>query len=582
MNEKLKILLHDLDGKNEPNSDHSISSKINEVIDAAESLEEKSEHIAFSFEENYQNHATGWGTYYGPLMVWTGDDGKVYENPSLSMLTEEIFDYWEYRSEQTDNTLMKSRYAGLVWDLKNAALGKRPNHNMALRHVNALLKVCQKDLYKYPTEAITKITRAYSVACSLNNPVLVVNCINSAMKLEKRIADDNHAGLFGFCFDLFILGKDQNITKQQQDKLIDCQESRLLRVAQNESPWVCESAGIPLATYYRSLNRQEDVKRVVTIVGKSFENACKGQAAMLASSWYQHEHDIYINYNLKEEAESVSKKIAEIGPDVIESMQSFSHQTKIPTKKLEAYLTSMVDGGIEKALHRIALQFIPKKGQIEKQVLDLAKNHPLTYLFTKTLQDHRGRPVATIGSINDDLEGNTVHQLSQNLGTEAFFLRHSFNKLLQTYDIKTEDIINFIFESPVFEDTKRELFEKGISSFLNNDYYTTIHLLVPQAEAAIRTLIELTGGATLRKNRQGGLQLRTLDDLLREKTIGECFGKDAAFYFRILLTDQRGWNIRNDVCHGIIPAGAFNYSTADRIVHIILCLAQVREQEKNA
>ena len=86
------------------------------------------------------------------------------------------------------------------------------------------------------------------------------------------------------------------------------------------------------------------------------------------------------------------------------------------------------------------------------------------------------------------------------------------------------------------------------------------------------------GGATLRKNRQGGLQLRTFDDLLRDKRVEDCFGTDSSFYFRVLLTDQRGWNMRNDVCHGISPVGVFNYSTADRIMHVVLlCLAQVKE-----
>lgn len=98
---------------------------------------------------------------------------------------------------------------------------------------------------------------------------------------------------------------------------------------------------------------------------------------------------------------------------------------------------------------------------------------------------------------------------------------------------------------------------------------------MPQTEAAIRSLVELAGGATLRRNRQGGLQLRTFDDLLRDEKVEECFGIDLSFYFRILLTEQRGWNIRNDICHGISPSGAFNYSIADRVVHVILCLAQV-------
>jgi hypothetical protein len=358
--------------------------------------------------------------------------------------------------------------------------------------------------------------------------------------------------------------------------LISDLEERLLRVSKICSPWVSESAGIPLANYYRSKDRVDDVNRVIEIVGSHFESACEGAAPALASSWYQHVHGIYLSFNLRAKAEAVTRKISEIGPGVVESMQTFSHTTEIPKEKMDAYLESMVAGDLETALNRIVIQFLPRKGKIEQQVLELAKNHPLTYLFTKTLQDHKGRPVATIGGVEEDLEGNTIHQLSQDMAYTSFFLRHSLSKVIEVYKVTVDDFCNFIFASPIFEEPKRDLIKCGVNAFLNKDYVSSIHILIPQAEAAIRTLIEFGGGATLKKNRQGGLQLRTFDDLLRDEIVQNCFGDDSVFYFRVLLTDQRGWNLRNDTCHGISPAGSYNYSTADRVLHVLLCLAQVR------
>ena len=163
------------------------------------------------------------------------------------------------------------------------------------------------------------------------------------------------------------------------------------------------------------------------------------------------------------------------------------------------------------------------------------------------------------------------------MSIDSFFLRHSFSKTIEVYGLSLEELASFIMKSPIFEESKKDIVKKGVQAYLEEDYMSAIHILVPQAESAIRTLVELMGGATLRKNRQGGLQLRTFDDLLRDESVEKCFGADTAFYLRMLLTDQRGWNMRNDVCHGISPSGAFNYSTADRIVHVMLCLSQVRE-----
>lgn len=576
MDELLQKKLDELDSSKYSMSEHGISSQINSIAKDDDCLETRAERMAFGFCENYEERNTGWGTYFGPMMVFTGDDGKIYENPSLSLVTEEVVKYWAGRAETTNNPLMKARYYGLVFDLSNKTIGNRPDHQIALNYIAAIIDLVDNNICEHPTELIAKIKRAYRVSCSINNEALKISAIASAISLEDRIAEDDKAGLWGFCFDLFVVGKEKSLNEAQLTKLISDLEGRLLRVSKNCSPWVSESAAIPLATYYRSKDKIDDANRVIEILGSHFESACESAAPMLASSWYQHIHDIYLSFNLRTRAESVARKISEIGPSVVESMQTFSHTTEIPKEKMDAYLEGMAAGGLEAAMNRIAIQFLPKKGRIEQQVLELAKNHPLTYLFTKTLQDHKGRPVATIGGIEDDLEGNTIHQLSQVMGYESFFLRHSINKVIETYTATADDICNFIFTSPIFEESKKELIKCGISTFLNNDYTSSIHILIPQAEAAICALIEFSGGATLKKNRQGGLQLRTFDDLLRDQIIEKCFGHDSAFYFRVLLTDQRGWNLRNDTCHGINPVGSYNYATADRVLHVFLCLAQVR------
>lgn len=50
-----------------------------------------------------------------------------------------------------------------------------------------------------------------------------------------------------------------------------------------------------------------------------------------------------------------------------------------------------------------------------------------------------------------------------------------------------------------------------------------------------------------------GYQLRTLDDLLREQCVEDTFTSDGALYLQIVLTNQKALNIRNLLCHGIMP-----------------------------
>ncbi len=95
----------------------------------------------------------------------------------------------------------------------------------------------------------------------------------------------------------------------------------------------------------------------------------------------------------------------------------------------------------------------------------------------------------------------------------------------------------------------------------------------------MRNLVRLSGGSTYKPHRLGGLMLKVFDDLLREEAVVKSLGENVAHYFRVLFTDQRGWNIRNDVCHGITPLSAFSWPMIDRIFHALLVLAMLRADE---
>ena len=92
-------------------------------------------------------------------------------------------------------------------------------------------------------------------------------------------------------------------------------------------------------------------------------------------------------------------------------------------------------------------------------------------------------------------------------------------------------------------------------------------------------MVEIAGGGILKSARGGGFHLKTLDELLRAREVEGALGEDAGFYFRVLLTDQRGWNIRNKVCHGMIPPEQISKGVADRLLHVLLILAILRLNE---
>ncbi len=169
--------------------------------------------------------------------------------------------------------------------------------------------------------------------------------------------------------------------------------------------------------------------------------------------------------------------------------------------------------------------------------------------------------------------------MSQNMSISNLFLQEVLIGFKEKFRPTAEDLIKYLYRSPVFEEDKKAIIEKGIKFYLENDFISGIHLLIPQIEDAFRNLIEKAGGAIYKPGRNGGMNLKIFDEILREPIVSSVFDENVSFYLRILFTDPRGWNLRNLVCHGSISPQQITNDIADRVFHAILLLAQVREQK---
>lgn len=141
--------------------------------------------------------------------------------------------------------------------------------------------------------------------------------------------------------------------------------------------------------------------------------------------------------------------------------------------------------------------------------------------------------------------------------------------------------MNYLYISPVFPEETKPIIKTGLKAFFEKNYVVAIHLLIPQIENSLRNLSQLIGSPIYKPHRQGGLLLKNFEELIRDEKIKEILGEDIVLYLRVLFTDQRGWNVRNIVCHGMAPLSAFDQPVADRIFHTLLLLSLIQKQESS-
>src|SRR5207237_1109862 len=101
-----------------------------------------------------------------------------------------------------------------------------------------------------------------------------------------------------------------------EKKIIDDLERRVSQLGdlsggKPSNPWAAEYAALRLARYYKRSNRMEDVRRVLTIYGRCFEQLAQGASGMLGAGWLRNVHDHYREFGLRDEAETLLIKVRE-------------------------------------------------------------------------------------------------------------------------------------------------------------------------------------------------------------------------------------------------------------------------------
>lgn len=576
----LRQSLAELDGR-ESLPQHVWIAALNRVNDQAREAGLQSDDLRFELfaaEVTLNDAPAEWGTLFGPTMTMLRADQTRLDVPPLLGIDAAAVDYWTRRMEEATHPLMRARYADLVWDLSQTVANRRPPIRAAHLAIDSYVEAVATNRCEMHDGYGDYMRRPVALAASVNDQVRLAAAIARLDAYAAGAPDDDEREfrqreLLDLLTDLLPV---QRRPAAQMQGLIAALRARLEALAAGEPDhFTLGNVALPLADFYRDSNQLEEAQAVLRTYGAAVIRMADQAMAILGIAWLRGLHGIYTRFQMNPEAVDILARIEARQREVPGNLAPVRIPMEVNAQELEDFLAYVITDDLAESVARLAVNFVPDIEEQRQQMAQLAIEHPLAAAIPGILVAHDGREIAHLGGDDADT-GRLMHHLSQGMGFIAFHLRHALARFRERHAPDAQTLFDYCIASAVWPPDRHGVLRRGIEAFLVDDHVVAIHLLVTELENTVRNIARTIGVPLQRPNRFGGLDLRTFGDLLADEQIRQCLSENVATYMESVLTDQRGWNIRNTTCHGIRPFASFHSAASDRVMHIVLLLSLLR------
>lgn len=530
------------------------------------------ENMAFSFTTD-GDYAYEVDSYFKPSFHF------VTKYPTLESITVEALTYWQRRATETSNDILRARYGDLVWNFHRALkIQMHGAFTCAKLSIQSYLTIVKNRLITDQFSLNEMIERAYYLAKSLNQKEDIEKAQIAMIGLEESVTEDSHIGLWGLSYDNLILEK-SGISEEQKTKIIDAINSRfcalLQREASGENNWhALEFAVSKMITYHF---REGDKNKIKPILIKLEGSVDQSQFnSHLKGYRYQQIYKLYESVQIHTEASRLLRKIEDAADEGLSNLKEIRVEKEIEQEELEKFISYFTTGDIELDLPRIALYFIPKIDEYELRIQSRESKGIgfLSRFFSHVPINQAGLAMATLDM--DEKENQLAEEITSSLQINNQFFLAIMNKFIEKHQLNENRFTEVLSNTLVHDKKMESLLKSGLKHYLDRDYISAAHLLIPYVEATLRNIIRQNGGNIYKPNKKGGYDAFLLGDILSSQILKEVLTPDIIFYFKLVYNDVRGYNLRNNLAHGLVEPSYFNAYTVQLIIHSLMILSCIR------
>ncbi|PKN74079.1 MAG: hypothetical protein CVU50_00445 [Candidatus Cloacimonetes bacterium HGW-Cloacimonetes-3] len=204
-------------------------------------------------------------------------------------------------------------------------------------------------------------------------------------------------------------------------------------------------------------------------------------------------------------------------------------------------------------------------GEYKEEAIKILRDSILLALVSRTHYAHDGRVVAKSPGANLGGESDPSTELAiweqmmssyhfhVSLCVEGMILQ-SLEVINAEHRITLPNIFDMCRASTAVPNDRLLLWAKGIYFGFENDFMSAVHLLTPQIEHLVRVNLKRYGIKTTNTDESGIETENGLKTLLDNNDINRVFDENTVFELKAIFTDCYGFNLRNEIAHGLVDS----------------------------
>ena len=541
------------------------------------------------------------------------ENGQVFVYPHLDIFDEKTYEYLTIRLNATKHPKLKARYAHILW------CSPKRHNKYAKTAVNSYLElipiyeqaydVDNKDFSREITEVVIN---AYAIACRINYEVDKIKSelqrliqkfssdapfsaealISFMLKPKKKFTKKDFEGLQNICWQIAESFSDDGHTAIDFLKLGEKVDQRLEKQSHD---WI-----LRIAQHYENQMKQREKSPIVAL------HFCTD-----AIKYYRRVGD-------EEKVKELEKRYSEFK----DSVEFHTFKEDIDITKIVKWSRDFARDFVKNATSEEIIGclisdkiFLPTYQEVQKSVKEQIKKSPTRHLLPKVISDQNGNVVQHFETDEEKIYFSILetYQMQLEMGN-TYFINAILTEAISERKLTIDILLDYF--------NKHCWYGKNLTKPLSNDQtvrYNWLNLIAPalseyfrlvdfhltdpthnhpnfvlcldsltlKIEGLFRDLCRFSDVPTSR-HRQDNLGRniaieKDIDTLLREDVIQELFDEDDLLFFKFLLVEKAGYNLRHKIAHTLLPFQAYNWHYTNLMILALLRLGKydfVQENEE--